>query len=77
MGRHQPWVRTCDGESSTGFRPDGEEQGLDYGRQMRGSGELPRRMAHSGELHGLQRRTTTNDGVEQCTGKLERWSELG
>jgi hypothetical protein len=34
LGRLQPWVRTCDGESSTGFRPGGEEQGLDYGRRM-------------------------------------------
>jgi hypothetical protein len=41
------------------------------------SGELPRRMAHSGELHGLRRRTATNDNVEQCTGELERWNELG
>jgi hypothetical protein len=60
-----------------GVRPGGEKQGLDYGRRMRGSGELRRRTAHSGELHGLRRRTTTNDGVEQCTGELERWSELG
>jgi hypothetical protein len=30
----QPWVRTCDGESSTGVRPGGEEQGLDFGRRM-------------------------------------------
>jgi hypothetical protein len=34
LGRLQPWVRTCDGEDSTGFRPGEEEQGLDYGRRM-------------------------------------------
>ena len=34
LGRLQPWVRTCDGESSTGFRPGGEEQGLDFGQRM-------------------------------------------
>jgi hypothetical protein len=30
LGRLQPWVRTCDGEGSTGFRPGGEEQGLGF-----------------------------------------------
>jgi hypothetical protein len=34
LGRLQPWVRTCDGESSTGVQPGGEEQGLDFGRRM-------------------------------------------
>jgi hypothetical protein len=34
----------------------------------------PRAPATSGEL---RRRTATNDGVEQCTGELERWDELG
>jgi hypothetical protein len=34
LGRLQPWVRACDGEDSTGFRPGEEEQGLDYGRRM-------------------------------------------
>jgi hypothetical protein len=28
-------------------------------------------------LRELRRRTATNDGVEQCTGELERWGELG
>jgi hypothetical protein len=32
---------------------------LDYGRRVRGSGELRRRKAHSGEHHGLRRRTAT------------------
>ena len=35
LGRLQPWVRMCDGESSTGFRPDGEEQG--FGLRMVGA----------------------------------------
>jgi hypothetical protein len=58
----------------------GRRAGLDYGQRVRGSGELRRRTAHSGELHGLRRRTATNDNVEQCTGErgeLERWGELG
>jgi hypothetical protein len=51
------------------FRPDEEKQGLDYGRRIRGSGELRRRTAHSGEL----RAPATNDndtGYER--GVLER-----
>jgi hypothetical protein len=28
-------------------------------------------------LRELRRRTATNDGVEKCTGELERWGELG
>ena len=55
----------------------GRRAGLDYGQRVRGSGELRRRTTHSGELHGLRRRMATNDSVEQCTGELERWSELG
>jgi len=54
-------------------RPGGEKQGLDYGQRMRGSGELRRRTAHSGELHGLRRRTATNDnGTSDERGVLER-----
>jgi hypothetical protein len=28
-------------------------------------------------IHEPRRRTTTNDNVEQCTGELEGWGELG
>jgi hypothetical protein len=28
-------------------------------------------------LRELRRRTATNNGVEQCTGELEKWGELG
>jgi hypothetical protein len=42
-----------------------------YGDELR---RTPRTPATSGEL---RRRTATNDGVEQCTGELERWDELG
>jgi hypothetical protein len=46
---------------------------LDYGRRMHGSSELRRRTAHSGELHGLRRRTATNDnGTSDERGVLER-----
>jgi hypothetical protein len=76
LGRHQPRVRACDGDGSTGFLA-GWRTRLHYGRRMCGSVELQRRTAHSGELHGLRRRMATNDNVEQCTGELERWSELG
>jgi hypothetical protein len=74
LGCLQPWVRACDGKDSTGFRP-GEEQGstTDGEWRVRGSGES----ATNCGLRELRRRTATNDGVEQCTGELERWGELG
>jgi hypothetical protein len=46
LGRLQPWVRTCDGEGSTGFRPSGEEQGLGFGWRV---AYLRRRMANSND----------------------------
>jgi hypothetical protein len=50
LGRLQPWVRACDGEDSTGFRP-GEEQGstTDDGWRLRGSGDELRDSVNSGD----------------------------
>jgi hypothetical protein len=51
----------------------GRRAGLNYGQRVRGSGELRRRTAHSGELHGLRRRTATNgNGTSDERGVLER-----
>jgi hypothetical protein len=66
LGRLQPWVRACDGEDSTGFRPDEEEQGLDYGRRMT-SAWLRRRTASSDEL----RRRTATSGDDGCSSNGE------
>jgi hypothetical protein len=78
LGRLQPWVRACDGDGSTGFRPDGEEQGSVFGWRVRGSGDERRAPVNSGEL---RRRTATSDD-EQCTsdgerGELERRASSG
>jgi len=48
LGRHQPRVRACDGDGSTGFGRT--ESKARNGRRERGSGELRRRTTHSGEL---------------------------
>jgi hypothetical protein len=48
-----------------GVRPGGEQ-----GSTTDGECVAPAMNCGSGEL---RRRTTTNDGVELCTGELERW----
>jgi hypothetical protein len=63
-----------------GVRPGGEKQGLDYGRGVRGSGELHgsgddelrRRTAHFGELHEFRRRAA-NSGDERRARECEEW----
>jgi hypothetical protein len=51
----------------------GRRAGLDYGQRVRGSGELRRRTAHSGELHGLRRQApaTNGNGTSDERGVLE------
>jgi hypothetical protein len=50
----------------------GRRAGLDYGQRVRGSGELRRRTAHSGELHRLRQRAA-NSGDERRARECEEW----
>jgi hypothetical protein len=64
LGRHQPWVRACDGDGSTGFGR------TESGARLRtASVSLRRTPATNGTL---RRTTATNDGVEQCTREVGR-----
>jgi hypothetical protein len=65
LGRHQPRVRACDGDI------DGVRSGGEQGSTTDGECVAP---VNSGD----ERHTPANySNVEQCTGELERWSELG
>jgi hypothetical protein len=75
LGRHQPWVRACDGDGSTGFGR------TESGARLRtASVSLRRTPATNGTL----RRTTgsVNSGDERrlttaSNSALGRWDELG
>jgi hypothetical protein len=67
LGHHQPRVRACDGNGSTGFGR------TESGARLRtASTWLRRRTTHSGELHGLRWRAA-NSGDERQARECEEW----
>jgi hypothetical protein len=65
LGRHQPWVRACDGDGSTGFGR------TESGARLRTASVSLRRTTGSVNSGDERRLTTASNSA------LERWDELG